>query len=36
VFSNWIDGNSARVKDLVPHPDGFSGWMQWDNIWLDS
>jgi peptide/nickel transport system substrate-binding protein len=36
VFSNWVDGNSTRVKDLAPHPDGFTGWMQWDNIWLDS
>ena len=36
VFSNWIDANSTRVKDLVPHPDGFTGWMQWDSVWLDS
>ncbi len=36
VFSNWIDAKSTHVKDMVPHPDGFAGWMQWENAWLDS
>jgi peptide/nickel transport system substrate-binding protein len=36
VFSNWIDAKSTRIKNLVPHPDGFAGWMQWDDAWIDS
>jgi peptide/nickel transport system substrate-binding protein len=36
VFSNWIDANSTRVKNILPHPDGYTAWMQWDDVWLDS
>lgn len=35
VFTNWIDGYSSKVRDLKGHPHGFTGWMYWEDVWLD-
>jgi peptide/nickel transport system substrate-binding protein len=35
VFTNWLDGYSTKVKNLKGHPHGFTGWMYWEDIWLD-
>ena len=35
-FNNWIDARHDKVQDLVPNPDGFLGWMQWNDVWLKS
>ncbi len=34
VFTNWIDGYSARVRNFHGHPYGFLGWMKWSEVWL--
>ena len=36
VFNNWIDARHDKVQGIVPHPDGFLGWMQWNDVWLKS
>ena len=35
VFTNWIDAYRTRVKNLKGHPHGFTGWMYWEEVWLD-
>ena len=35
VFTNWLDAYSSKVKDLNGHPHGFTGWMYWEDVWLD-
>ncbi len=34
VFTNWMDGYSARVRNFNGHPYGFLGWMKWSEVWL--
>lgn len=34
VFNNWIDARHDKVQDIVPNPDGFLGWLQWNDVWL--
>lgn len=36
AFTNWIDGLSAKVKNMKPHPFFFLGSMYWDEVWLDA
>ena len=35
AFINWIDAYATRVKNLQGHPHGFTGWMYWENVWVD-
>ena len=36
VFTNWVDAYSAKVQNLKGHPHGYTGWMYWEDVWLDN
>jgi peptide/nickel transport system substrate-binding protein len=36
VFTNWVDGKSAKLKGITPHPMGSLGLFWWDAAWLET